>query len=69
MQSIRRSSMCLSTVYRIGSDGSKQLLAEDVATVRYSEGKLVFSDIMGIQTETEGQIERIDLMDNYIYIS
>ena len=61
--------MCLSTVYRIGSDGSKQLLAEDVATVRYSEGKLVFSDIMGIQTETEGQIERIDLMDNYIYIS
>ena len=61
--------MCLSTVYRIGSDGSKQLLAEDVATVRYSEGKLVFSDIMGIQTETDGQIERIDLMDNYIYIS
>ena len=60
--------MCLSTIYKLESDGTKKILASDVASVRYVDGKLVFFDIMGIPTETEGQIERIDLMDNYIYV-
>ena len=60
--------MCLSTVYKLENDGSKTMLAQDVAAVRYVDGKLVFSDIMGIPTEAEGTIEKIDLMENYIYI-
>ena len=61
--------MCLSTVYKLDSSGTKKMLASDVASVRYVDGKLIFSDIMGIQTETTGQISHVDLMDNYIYIT
>lgn len=60
--------MCLSTIYKLESDGSRQLLAEDIAAVRFVDGKLVFYDIMGVSTETDAQIEQINLMDNFIYV-
>ena len=44
-------------------------IARNVAEVRVRDGKLVFTDIMGAVTEIDGEIEKIDLMDNYIYIS
>ena len=44
-------------------------VARNVAEVRVRDGKLVFTDIMGAVTEIDGEIEKIDLMDNYIYIS
>ncbi|MBE6990804.1 MAG: CooT family nickel-binding protein [Ruminococcaceae bacterium] len=59
--------MCLSTVYAIrGKD--RQPLLRNVASVRMQDGRLVFTDIMGIPTVVDAAIERIDLMDNYIYI-
>ncbi|MCR5154416.1 MAG: CooT family nickel-binding protein [Lachnospiraceae bacterium] len=59
--------MCLSTVYKIHGD-EKELLCKNIASVRQKGDKLIFTDIMGIQTEAEGLLERIDLMDNFIYL-
>ena len=60
--------MCLSTVLVRGSENPDPV-ARNVAEVRVRDGKLVFTDIMGAVTEIDGEIEKIDLMDNYIYIS
>lgn len=59
--------MCLSTVYTMqGQD--KQLLCKNIAAVKTDGDKLIFTDIMGIPTVVTATIERIDLMDNFIYI-
>ena len=59
--------MCLSTVYAM-RDAEKKLVAKNVASVTVRDGKLVFTDIMGIPTVVDASIERIDLMDNFIWI-
>lgn len=59
--------MCLSTVY-VRQAEQREQLARNVATVRTRDGKLVFTDIMGVTTEVDAEIETIDLMENYIYI-
>ena len=59
--------MCLSTVYRM-HDGEKQLVCKNVAAVRQQEGALVFTDIMGVQTRVEAVLDRMDLMENFIFI-
>lgn len=59
--------MCLSTVYST-RDNEKKLVAKNVASVTVRDGKLVFTDIMGIPTVVDAAIERIDLMDNFIWI-
>ena len=59
--------MCLSTVYRM-HDGEKQLVGKNVAAVRQQEGALVFTDIMGVQTRVEAVLDRMDLMENFIFI-
>ena len=60
--------MCLSTVYK--TDGAqKQMLCKNVSTVTMKDGKYIFTDIMGIPYTYPGKIERIDLMDNYIYVT
>lgn len=59
--------MCLSTVYTI-KDSEKKMVAKNVASVTVRDGKLVFTDIMGIPTVVDASIERIDLMDNFIWI-
>ena len=59
--------MCLSTVYTMHDD-EKQLLCKNVAAVKTDGDKLIFTDIMGIPTVVTATIERIDLMDNFIYI-
>lgn len=56
--------MCLSTVY----DQNKNVLCKNVAAVTQKDGKLIFTDIMGIPVAITGSIERIDLMDNFIYV-
>ncbi len=68
--------MCLSNVYRIktgsrpekAAEADKELIVKNAATVALRDGKLVFTDIMGISTEVEGELEKIDLMDNYILV-
>ena len=59
--------MCLSTVYTM-QGGEKELLCKNVAAVKTDGDKLIFTDIMGIPTVVTATIERIDLMDNFIYI-
>ena len=59
--------MCLSTVY-VHGEGHDETLARNVAAMKVKDGKLVFTDIMGVQTEADAEIEAVDLMENYIYI-
>ena len=56
--------MCLSTVY----DENRQILAKNVASVTQKDGKLVFTDILGIPVTVSGTVETVDLMDNFIVI-
>jgi len=56
--------MCLSTVLTM----ERQVVCKNVAAVTQKDGKLVFTDIMGIPTVVEGSIEKIDLMENEILI-
>lgn len=59
--------MCLSTVYRF-HDGEKQLVCKNVASVRQQDGVLVFTDIMGAQTRVDAVLDRMDLMENFIFL-
>ena len=59
--------MCLSTVY-LRENGREERLAKNVATVRARDGRLSFTDIMGVVTETDAEIETVDLMENVIYL-
>ncbi len=56
--------MCLSTVLTT----EHQVVCKNVAAVTQKDGKLVFTDIMGIPTVVAGSIEKIDLMENEILI-
>ena len=56
--------MCLSTVVT----ADRQTVCKNVEAVTQKDGKLVFTDIMGIPTVVEGAIEKIDLMENIITI-
>ena len=44
-------------------------LAGNVATVRAENGRVIFTDILGISTAVEGTIDSIDLLENLIYIT
>ena len=56
--------MCLSSVY----NEKRELLAKNVAAVKAEKGRLVFTDIMGIPVSVNGTIEKVDLMENEIFI-
>ena len=57
--------MCLSTVLTT----QRQPVCKNVASVTQKDGKLIFTDIMGVSTVVEGSIEKIDLMENEILIT
>lgn len=57
--------MCLSTVY----NEKHEMLAKNVAAVRAEKGRLIFTDILGISTAVDGRIDRVDLMENEIFIA
>ena len=56
--------MCLSTVY----SEKHEMLAKNVATVKAEKGRLIFTDILGIPTAIDGTIEKVDLMENEIFV-
>lgn len=59
--------MCLSTIYeRRGEERAS--IAKNIASVKTEDGKLVFTDIMGVRTVVDAEIISIDLMDNFIDI-
>ena len=57
--------MCLSTVY----NEKHEVLAKNVAAVKAEKGRLIFTDIMGISTSVDGSIDKVDLMENEIFIA
>ena len=59
--------MCLSTVYKNEVDDAN-MLAKNVADVRIENGRILFTDLMGIRTVFDGTLEKVDLMDNYIIV-
>ena len=59
--------MCLSNVYRNSVD-DQNLLAKNVADIKFVDGKIVFTDIMGIRTTFDGNLEQIDLTENFIIV-
>lgn len=59
--------MCLSTVYR-NEVSDANMLARNVADIRVENGRLIFTDLMGIRTVFDGTLDKIDLMDNYVIV-
>ena len=59
--------MCLSNVYKNSVDNSN-LLAKNVADIKFADGKIYFTDIMGIRTVFDGDLRQIDLTENYIIV-
>ena len=59
--------MCLSNVYRDKVDDSN-LLARNVADIKIEDGKIYFTDIMGIRTMFDGTLQQIDLTENFIIV-
>ena len=60
--------MCLSTVLRV-SDGETQEVLNQVSNAQVGDGTVTFTDIMGIQTEIQGTITSVDLVENKIYVA
>lgn len=59
--------MCLSTVYLF--DGEEEVkLAENIGGVKVEGDQVILTDLLGIRTAVKGQVEKIDLMDNYIVL-
>ena len=59
--------MCLSTVYK-NEVSDANLLARNVADIKFEDGLIIFTDLMGVRTTFDGSLERIDLTDNYIIV-
>lgn len=59
--------MCLSTVYK-NEVSDANLLAKNIADIKVENGKIIFTDLMGIRTMFDGSLEKIDLMDNYVIV-
>ena len=60
--------MCLSTVVKV-TDGVSEEICSQVSNAEVGDGKVTFTDIMGITTEVEGTITSIDLVENKIYVT
>jgi predicted RNA-binding protein len=59
--------MCLAKAY-IGGDRSKELLMEQVASLKVQGGKLQLATIFGEQKEIEAGIKEIDFMVSSIVL-
>ena len=59
--------MCLSTVYDV-TDGGRRKILEYVSTVRAEDGKIILTDIMGVEKELKGAIRSLDLVNNEILV-
>ena len=59
--------MCLSNVYKDKLEDAN-LLARNVADIKFQEGKIFFTDILGVRTVFDGHLDQIDLTENYIIV-
>jgi predicted RNA-binding protein len=58
--------MCLSTVYKLGEGGTRQLLAEYVSSVAAAGAAVTLTDIMGNEIVVPGFLRTVDLVKNVI---
>lgn len=64
--------MCLSTVYKRQGQGQEPVLfCKNIQAVDVSpkDGKLTFTDILGIRYEALATIRKVDLIENVIEIT
>ena len=59
--------MCLSTIISTENNQRKEI-AKNVAAVRVDGNKITVTDIMGVKTVIDGEIDCIDLMENFIFL-
>ena len=59
--------MCLSTVYTLRGNDTQEI-CKNVAAMKKEGDQLIFTDILGVPTAVTGTIEKIDLMDNLIFV-
>ena len=59
--------MCLSKVY-FDSDDNRELLMEEVASLKIEDGKLMIRTFFGEQKEIEATIRQIDFMTHSILL-
>lgn len=62
-----RTEMCLSNVYR-KDDDENVLMLKNIAKVEADGEKLIFTNLLGIQTELAGVLLNIDLLENIILV-
>ena len=59
--------MCLAKAY-IGNSGEKELLAEEIASVKVEGGKLLVTTLFGEKKEIEATIKEIDFRSSDIIL-
>ena len=59
--------MCLAKTY-IGGNNGKELLMEEVASLKVEDGKLLLTTLFGEQREIEASISEIDFMSSSIVL-
>ncbi len=60
--------MCLANVYLLKSNQEKELVCKNVASMSSKDDKLVFTNLLGVPTVVDADLENVNLMDNVIYI-
>lgn len=59
--------MCLARAY-VGGAGKKELLAEEIASVKTGGGKVLITTLFGEKTEIAAEIKEIDFRDSSILL-
>ena len=59
--------MCLSRVY-VDSSGVRELLMEEVASLRFEGKKLLLKTLFGEEKKIEANIKQIDFMTHSIFL-
>ena len=59
--------MCLAKAY-VGSNGERELLMEEIASLKAEDGKLLVTTLFGEQREIEASIKEIDFIGSSIIL-
>jgi predicted RNA-binding protein len=59
--------MCLAKAY-LGTNGEKELLIEEIASLKTGDGKLLLTTLFGEQREIEASIKEIDFRNSSILL-
>ena len=59
--------MCLAKAY-VGGAGEKKLVMEEIASLKFQEGKLLVTTLFGEQKEIKANIKEIDFMASSIIL-